>query len=95
MKTTTASQHTPTPWKVIGREEIWGATEKLIADMSHSAYGDGQAIEANATFIVRAVNSHQELLELAHIILRLSFQRGNTELMRRCKEAIAKAEGRE
>jgi hypothetical protein len=56
------------------------------------SYRSNETVEANAAYIVRAVNAHEELVEVVKLIQRLSFQKGNTELMRRAKQAIAAAE---
>lgn len=70
MKTKTESKHTETPWEVDGME-VWAKTKQgriRIADVGGS-YGyktkDGiiEEIKANAALIVRAVNTHDELLE--------------------------------
>ncbi len=66
--------------------------------IAHGPQGEwgkvGAEHQANAAFIVRAVNAHDDLLGIVKIVLRLSLQKGNTELNERCKRAIAKAEGK-
>lgn len=59
------SEPTPTPWKVEGRalfpeNPLYGK----IADVYEYVSGEENAV-ANANFIVRAVNSHEALLEAA------------------------------
>lgn len=59
-------KHTPTPWKTDGNE-IW--QEKPIIENKHfhicKVHGvcQTQVNKANASFIVRACNSHDELVE--------------------------------
>ena len=62
------SKHTPTPWHVDG-ECIYGTTQRgdyvRIADTT-VADGDNlpdKEADANASFIVRAVNCHDEMLK--------------------------------
>lgn len=57
------TQHTPTPW-IYDRvtSQIWDDEKRAIVDMD---YGDllPDTDVANAAFIVKAVNSHEHLLE--------------------------------
>jgi hypothetical protein len=58
------AEHTPTPWELIDERQIY-AGEKLLAEVTDTAEGlEGSCAEAdaNAAFIVRAVNCHAELL---------------------------------
>ncbi|MFA5897667.1 MAG: hypothetical protein WC829_01010 [Hyphomicrobium sp.] len=52
-------KHTPTPWMVTGKQTI-RAGAKFSAAIGKTNWRNG---EANAAFIVRAVNSHAMLLE--------------------------------
>jgi len=58
--------NTPTPWKASKNDEfciVESVNRKLIADASgHIDMTDDEA-EANAALIVRAVNSHQSLID--------------------------------
>lgn len=62
--------HTPTPWEVNGALIVKDCYGKVIADtdvaMDHppKRYVPTEEQKANAAFIVRAVNAHDELLEL-------------------------------
>lgn len=104
--------HTPTPWNVStwddGSTHI-EADDYILADMNGN--GGGKRIEgfipvaerkANAAFIIRAVNAHDELLKCAKTFRRfiLSFYEGEdddmapTDTLKAVEIAIAKAEGR-
>lgn len=96
------SAHTPTPWRqgksfpefVIGCEEPDG---RIIADLG----GHRDVAFANAEYIVRAVNNHEELLEALKWAMgtgRLTYMRRNSangsycDAVDRARAAIAKAE---
>jgi len=97
------SQHTPTPWKVA--ESVKGKTcyaivsrDGWIADLNE-CHGDRLA---NASFIVRAVNSHEALVDA--LIMALPYvetaleDRGYKpgvvdQMVKKIREAIALAEG--
>lgn len=87
--------HTPTPWHV-NYHEIVAANHTRPCHMSTSLnmFAPGES-EANAAFIVRAVNCHQELIDtlkdLAHYC---HDQIDETGLQERVRQAIAKAEGK-
>ena len=68
MKTQSKAQHTPTPWK------IWDMSSRDIEDSNgnliSTAYPDekdpsytSEIAKANAAYIVRSVNSHEELIK--------------------------------
>jgi hypothetical protein len=69
MKTTTAVKptHTPTPWTV--EEGTQPHTLAIVNDYESKtisvAMHDNAEDKANAAYIVRAVNSHEALLEIA------------------------------
>ncbi len=93
-------QHTPTPWEVI-KEDGWdtvyidGPTLDsrgfvVIPDTTKRAYAD-------AAFIVRAVNSHDDLVEIAKAMLM--FLQMGKELQDRVfadkiREVVAQVEGK-
>lgn len=61
------TQHTPTPWKVLidsrGEPNLWGADGILMGTLYHDGISDAKPIQlANAEFIVRACNNHDDLL---------------------------------
>ncbi len=90
------SNHTPTPWKVKYAREIYGgesfgrfiSTTESRNVMPHITVEDS----ANAEFIVRAVNSHEVMLEA----LKTARERFVREGMATANidEAIAQAEGK-
>lgn len=89
----TKQEHTPTPWNV---------TKDSHPDMEGSIWIDSKTIEkpalcfneADAAFIVRAVNSHEELLEACKEIVRyMKNETDNPEAVYdRVEQAIANAE---
>lgn len=56
--------HAPTPWKVVDGVIVWETTEPLDAFIAsvNPPWGNKRS-PANAELIVRAVNSHHELLD--------------------------------
>lgn len=65
-------KHTPTPWHAPGMGEIHDADHNLIAHIAFSTgeHDDDQVgTEADAKFIVRACNSHDQLVEALRDIL--------------------------
>ena len=66
--------HTPTPWTLNAeREKIEDADGEFVTRLSLSRYHDDRAdpiAEANAAFIVRACNSHDELVAALRALLR-------------------------
>ena len=67
----TRKEHTPTPWQVCcatddtcGRYDIdaWDTDESVTVASCHAQY-EGHNSEANAKLKVRAVNSHQILID--------------------------------
>lgn len=91
---TTKPSHTPTPWNQKGR---WIRTDDYtsIARMIMRE-GDGSQEKADAAFIVRAVNSHEELLMIVkHFEIDLKTQGTRPDALTLVRRAIAKAEGKE
>jgi len=63
-------------------------------DSIEHIYGENTNVEENAAFIVRAVNCHEQLLEIVKDYLTFREVRGmHTEFTEIIKQAIAKAEG--
>lgn len=64
----TKQSHTPTPWHT-QRGEIVGNGDLVASTVFH-----GQELnaldEANAAFIVRACNAHDELVDMAELLVR-------------------------
>jgi hypothetical protein len=60
--TATTTQHTPTPWVYDEvTRQIWDAQKCTIVDMDYSDQLPDADV-ANAAFIVRACNSHEQLV---------------------------------
>ena len=109
--------HTPGPWKAVGKVYVAGPTGASIARMIVMAGSSVQkdclneeTAQANAEYIVRAVNNHDELVSsLKAIIARISGNfddpdleafgplSDNTEMdiLAIAKEAINQVEGKE
>lgn len=98
-------KHTPTPWEVNGFSiRPTKSGEPYIVIPSPQRH-DAEEIQANAAFIVRAVNSHEDYKEVAMYARALlkalepRFMRtgcsDTEEVAVKClREAIAKAEGK-
>jgi hypothetical protein len=111
MKTQTETKpaHTPTPWKHVYERilDSKGMPVSLYHEDPDGRTPSGEALEqirANAAYIVRAVNAHEELLEAAKDALEGLACYSPTQWARpyvpepqrieKLKQAIAKAEGR-
>ena len=95
-------QHTPTPWHQVDN------TGALVIDlngnvMAHCAVQDELPMterQANAAFIVRAVNSHEELIEALKEVTEwlaascTTSDGAQTEAIKQANSAIARAEGK-
>lgn len=73
--TTTETKHTPTPWRLqpIGGDLfIDGKGPEFICDMLRGGADENRiaVVDSNAAFIVRACNSHYELVEALEGLLR-------------------------
>lgn len=107
------AQHTPTPWNlndhqgypVNSKEYIRDSNGLCIATVHEMADGIRNAelraeSAGNAAFIVRAVNSHEDMLEVLKIVALFDPSNPNI-LIQMCavrdeaKRAIAKAEGKQ
>lgn len=93
----TQAKHTPLPWKVISDQSvqyhyIYG--DKIVAEASKRS-NMGDVGKSDAAFIVRACNSHYDLLELARqIALAAEHNEGiPADILRGARAAIAKVEG--
>jgi cysteine sulfinate desulfinase/cysteine desulfurase-like protein len=90
MTNQTQVQHTPTPWFIngpnhIGHISVASERDGAVAEMVwHHVEGRRFPVEANADFIVRAVNSHDDLLAALEearaflVALRLTFMHETT-----------------
>lgn len=91
------TNHTPTPWKLATNGwDVLDQENKPLVTPRHTREID--EIAANQAFIVRAVNSHSELLKLIKDINYAFYAVGTPkamkEVMSRSKAIIAKAEGK-
>jgi hypothetical protein len=91
MSSPAISAHTPTPWKHAGRRGGWdGVTSADGTDICHLEFNN----PANAAFIARVANSHDDLVTaLADTVrileaVRLSAGLGKTQLERLAKAKI-------
>ena len=99
--------HTPTPWELSEKENFMGSWEILDGDNSDNTIAmtsyrlgttDEEKQKANAEFIVRACNSHDELVKALKEIASYSphcCEDCPCDYLRQvAEEAIAKAEGK-
>jgi hypothetical protein len=94
MKTKEEVKHTPTPWSAELNDGTWDIRHANGTVAMLDKYDD-ETEQANAAFIVRAVNSHAALLEAAKEIvqdIREDNDLGDT--FKKLVEAIALAEGK-
>jgi hypothetical protein len=104
------TKHTPTPWIVTNGVQIWrdghsSLASPRICSLANAAQPveqlTAEEMAANAAFIVRAVNAHEELVAAARALLdRLddittdAFSKGGEAVEREAlRAALAKAEG--
>lgn len=65
------SAHAPTPWKIVSPGPYWkevpwnvhAVSGDIVANTHYGDSAEGGKAHANAEFIVRACNSHDDLLE--------------------------------
>ncbi len=86
------NEHTPTPWS-FANDEIYARNSRII----HVCVRDDMQDKNDAEFIVRAVNSHEELMSVLKMVadsgpLNNGMRDENT--MQLVRAAIAKAEGK-
>lgn len=87
------SEHTPTPWKTVKARTYVHIQDERGNCVASCAYE--QAV-TNAAFIVRAVNSHEELLRLLKVCMGEMLANGwSHESLEDVEQAIAKAEGKQ
>lgn len=103
-------QHTPTPWKVITDNACSGMFSEIIGSNRRFVIKEKEyeglhwENKEDAAFIVRAVNSHEDLLSITQVMLDWLTNKQNlkpSELGRHLEtlrtlteKAIAKAEGK-
>lgn len=106
MKKDKEPRHTPTPWKVRQDDQqllITGDYETIIARLDIWKNEGKKQMEANAAFVIRAVNSHEALIESIQGLLAIIKddlpQLGNDLLeaedaiIKKAENTIAQAEG--
>ncbi len=97
-------QHTPTPWHISEKRPTtvevdidgWGYT-LADCDASHSSLADKvgiEQVEANAAFIVKAVNSYKQLISTIQTIEAMASHGDYGGIETLAAEAIAKTEGK-
>jgi hypothetical protein len=96
----TQQKHTPTPWTLEWECEDTGilkdANGEHITHINGSRYFDDRQDEIaheNAAFIVRACNSHYELLASLKACLEVFGDDANGFIVKKARDAIAMAEG--
>lgn len=101
------TKHTPLPWRLYEGDDYISVgttdpSDPLILDTIGQRSNDPDRPEdeqvANAEFIVRAVNSHDDLLAVCRAVLDRHSYQGTGEpwpaLFEAARAAVAKAEGR-
>lgn len=78
-------EHTPTPW------QLHLVSEDVLKPMMKRGYSKGTAV-ANVELLVRAVNSHDELVNTVKDLLYYSKVTDNQRS--KAEQALAKAEGK-
>lgn len=95
-------QHTPTPWHVEHTDDDYIRINNENGDLpvEDSGYGKHPLIvsTADAAFIVKACNAHEELIAACmaarSLLLRTTLQdRKDTAVCKQLSDALAKAEG--
>lgn len=91
-------KHTELPWRDDGAEIVGVKQQDIIAYIAEGFDAIGES-EANAAFIVKAVNNHYQLLEALGKISRQTEDKeypyraiGADQMMRIAREAIKAAE---
>jgi hypothetical protein len=89
--------HTPTPWESVNYNGKWliDSVDK-VGSIAVINGGKDKLATANAEYIVRAVNAHEDLLMLLYRIRAMNNQTPllGTDFVEDINQAIAKAEGR-
>ena len=97
MNTPQTAKHTPTPW-IAHKGDEW-SNIKIIAGTSQVATISPLNENANASLIIRAVNSHDELVNALRGMLELYsalvIRPGNAPAEIIAKQVLASAQGKE
>lgn len=93
MKHPDVPQHTPTPWQL--KEGLGLGSKYWVGESEDGKNTPFQSTkEANAAFIVRAVNVHEDLLHLLRSLATHPERLGFDGIKKACLIALAKAEGK-
>jgi hypothetical protein len=97
MKPTTEKwTHTKTPWKVADQKEYIYANDRTLVTKTLTIDCHFMEAQANAAFIVRAVNSHHELLSNLKKLIEefgdVGITDSNWMAVQTARKAIAKAD---
>ena len=99
------SKHTPIPWRLEGKYKIVRDSafplpriiveSTISGECNHSINQGDDADAANAAFIVRAVNAHNDLVAAIEQVFNAAEDNGNMEDIDwdGLREALAKAKG--
>lgn len=85
------ARHTATPWQNVGYE-IYDKNRNVILDCGLREHLTNKEAGANAEFIVRAVNSHDALVEACKRGLGFAKQEDYTPLIALFEEVLKQAE---
>ena len=88
------SKPTPTPWRYQGELSMGLMSYPIYTESGKYGHPATATSEQDAAFIVRAVNAHEELLQLCKWSLSCMLH-DNTSLKRDLEQAITRAEGRD
>jgi hypothetical protein len=92
---TNETKHTPTPWHRAG-DYIVSEDEIAVAEITNPCLAS-QTEDANAAFIVRAVNAHEALVRALRELIEAAEEDGRPDrpCVRVARAALALAEGKE
>ena len=94
---TTKTSHTPTPWKVLSNDLVYGSDGYRVTDCEHAAYSERpmpptKVDKANAAHIVRCVNEREGLLAALRDLMKSCKNWAPTIDCSRAQAVITKAE---
>lgn len=73
------TKHTPTPWTLDAYKDVIGADDVTVASVYCTVQGGVDMDDLNAAFIVRAVNSHEQLVTALNRAVRAIENLGHCE----------------
>lgn len=89
--------HTPTPWRVNATNDGEILAAKYLVALTYSAVGKESEVAANAEFITRACNSHEDLIKIAQAyynVIKAGLVDVSLATANHITDTIAKAEGK-